>query len=69
MKIYRATEAAEILRTSPKSVLEALEKGEIKAYRDGKNWSILDKHLEEYAEKKAITDTERRKQCQNEKRP
>lgn len=66
MRIYRGGEAAEVLRVSPNRVYELIDLGLLKAYREGNNWCILDKHLEEYAEKRAETETKRRMKCQNE---
>lgn len=62
--VVRANEAAEMLRTSQKWVLDELNSGRLPGYKSGSNWSIPIKLLEQFIEEKAITEAERRKQCQ-----
>ena len=60
--IVRASEAAKMLATSQKRLLELLEAGEIPAYRDGKNWSIPVRTLEEYVITRAKEESKQRKE-------
>ena len=66
--IVRIREAAQLLATSPNRVLELINEGEIKAYRDGKNWAIPLRLLQVYVEERAVKETERRTQCQREQK-
>ena len=59
--VVRASEAAEMLATSPNRIKELLESGELPAYRDGKNWSIPIKLIHQYAESRAIREAEERR--------
>ena len=54
-------EAAEALATSPSKVRELISTGELKAYREGKNFKIVITQLREYIETRATEETERRK--------
>ena len=54
-------EAAEALATSPSKVRELIANGELKAYREGKNFKIVITQLREYIETRATEETERRK--------
>ena len=63
--VITAAEAAKALATSPNTVKELLETGQLPAYRDGRNWSIPISLLHEYVESRARAESqERRKQCQ-----
>ena len=59
--IYSAREAAKVLGTGNDKVQSLLKKGEIPAYREGRNWKIPKKSLEAYVEERARKETERRK--------
>lgn len=45
-------EVAEDLETSAYAVLGLIRGGRLKAYRNGKHWRVLPRHLEEYKREK-----------------
>lgn len=54
-------EAAAFLRTDRGKVQQGVEKGEIPAYREGKNWKIPRTLLQKYAEDRATAEAEERR--------
>ena len=59
--ILTAEEAAKALGTRSDTVRTMLKNGEIPAYREGKNWKIPMKLLQQYVEKRALEETEERR--------
>lgn len=59
--IVSATEAAQILGTSPNSIQEALESGDLPAYKEGRNWKIPRTMLEQYVEERAVREAAERR--------
>ena len=59
--ILTASEAAEVLAIDKSKVLKLLAEGEIMAFREGRNWKIPVRLLEEYIEQRAIVETEGRR--------
>lgn len=55
-------EAADMLKEQKASVYSKLRKGEIPAYRSGKEWKIPIKTLEQYIENKAIIEAKTRRE-------
>ena len=50
-------------------MLELLKRGDIVAYRDGRNWKVPVKEIEKYVETRAAIETaERRKEWQQKKK-
>ena len=56
-----ATEAAKLLGTRPDLLLSQLERGEIPAYREGKNWKVPVDLLKATVENRAIKEAQERK--------
>ena len=54
-------EAAKALATSPNKVHELLERGEIPAYREGRNYKIVISLLQDYIEERAINESKERR--------
>lgn len=50
-------EAQQMINTSSENMLRLLEKGEIPAYKTGRNWKIPVKCLEDYVIEKALEET------------
>jgi excisionase family DNA binding protein len=46
--VYTSEEAAEILRTSRRTVQRLIRQGQLKANRLGHGYRILDKHIQEF---------------------
>lgn len=59
--IMTPSEASKSLRTTPNKVQALLEAGEIPAYREGRNWKIPTKCLEEYVISRAMKEAQKRK--------
>jgi len=60
--VVSATEASKLLLTDPHTVLKMLDRGELPGYREGRNWKIPLKLLNDYVEGRAIKESmERRK--------
>ena len=59
--VISAAEAARMLCTTPNKVLVMLERGEIPAYREGRNWKIPKRLLIMAVEERAIREAEERK--------
>lgn len=60
--VVSATEAARMLATDIHTVLEKLDRGEIHAYREGRNWKVPVKSLETYVDERSTKESrERRK--------
>lgn len=64
--VYSAVEAAKALKVKPENVIKKLEKGEIPAYREGRNWKIPKKLLQEYIIAKALEETKDRQHIERE---
>lgn len=62
MKIYTAKEVSKILRERPADTLDKLSRGEIPAYREGRYWRIPDRLLLAYVEKKALNESNARRE-------
>lgn len=59
--VYTAEEAAKALKTDHESVAAMLKRGEIPAYREGRNWKVPKTLLAAYAENRAIEEAKERK--------
>ena len=58
-------EAAGMLITSPSEIRRLIHEGELPAYKSGRNFKIVIAQLQQYVERKAIEEAERRKkECQ-----
>lgn len=64
--VYSAEEAAKAIKTTKDVVLKRVEKGEIPAYREGRNWKIPKKLLQEYIIAKALEETKDRQHIERE---
>ena len=61
-----ATEAAKLLGTRPDLLLSQLERGEIPAYREGKNWKVPVDLLKTTVENRAIREAKERRRLYEE---
>ena len=61
-----ATEAAKLLGTRPDLLLSQLERGEIPAYREGKNWKVPVDLLKATVENRAIREAKERRRLYEE---
>ncbi|MEG1036588.1 MAG: helix-turn-helix domain-containing protein [Anaerovoracaceae bacterium] len=59
--VISACEAAERLATTPNKILVLLKSGDIPAYKEGKNWKVPVRALEEWAVNRAIEEAKGRK--------
>lgn len=59
--ICTPAEAAEALATRPSKVRELLDHGDIPAYKEGRNYKIPIKLLENYIAERAYKETEERR--------
>lgn len=59
-------ETAKELRLSNDTTTRLLELGEIKAYRDGRNWKVPKTLLAKYVEERAIKESKARKKAYEE---
>lgn len=59
--VISASECAKVLSTSPNTVQKLLADGEIPAYRQGREWKIPVKALEDYVVAKAQREAEERR--------
>lgn len=64
--VISTSEAAKALSTSRAVTLDLIERGEIMAYREGRNWKIPVAGLAQYVVDRAVKETEiRRKKHEN----
>lgn len=61
--VVSANEAAELLNQSNEQTIEALNNGEIPAYKIGRNWKIPVDGLRTYVNKKAQHEMQKRKKA------
>ncbi|MDO4486070.1 MAG: helix-turn-helix domain-containing protein [Bacillota bacterium] len=67
--VYTCEEAAKALKTDHETVATMLRRGEIPAYREGRNWKVPKTLLVAYAENRAIEEAkERKRQAQEEEK-
>ena len=59
--VIPASEAAKLLGTDNNAVQKMLERGEIPAYRDGRNWTIPVDLLKATIENRAIKEAQERR--------
>lgn len=59
--VISASECASLLATTPNKVQKLLMSGDLPAYKDGRNWKIPIKLLEQYVVEKAIAEAKERK--------
>ena len=62
MKIYTAKEVSALLKERPAVTLDRLSRGEIPADREGRYWRIPETLLSAYIEKKALSETNARRE-------
>jgi len=61
VRLLSATEARKVLNISSNRMTELLVAGELPAFKEGRNWKITERHLEQYMIDRAERETERRK--------
>ena len=67
--VLSASKTAKELGIRTEKMLELLKRGDIVAYRDGRNWKVPVKEIEKYIKKRAAIETaERRKEWQQKKK-
>lgn len=64
--VVSATEAAKMLQTRPDLLITQLERGEIPAYREGKNWKVPVDLLKATVENRAIREAKERRRLYEE---
>ena len=61
MQIYTLKEVQDMLNVSDKTIMRAIDKGDMEAMKIGKLWRISDEQLNAYLAKRTVSKTKRKK--------